>query len=116
MRELIQEDYAAAAKAINSAEYQKTQIKEKVLDPKERAVHDSMEKQKEQFATQSAHAKLTENQKEKKEDDLLMTSDRMRFSVKSEDQRLIMKKEPKVFNVVREKTNELKLGGPAQSN
>ena len=59
-RELIQEEYAAAAKAVNSLAYNKTQIKENVLDPEARSKCDSMDMQKEQFATQSAHVTLSD--------------------------------------------------------
>ena len=66
MRDLIQSDYAASAKAVISSAYNEAQIEDYVLDPAVREIYDSMELQKEQFATQSAAVTLTEPQNEKK--------------------------------------------------
>ena len=114
IRDLIQQEYAASAKAVNSIAYNKTQIKENVLDPAARSKCDSMELQKEQFATQSAHVTLTVPQNEKKTDDIFMTSDRVQISIKTLDQREIMKKEPKNYNFVMERTAELTLNAQNQ--
>jgi hypothetical protein len=117
MRELIQGDYAASAKAANNKSYTETQIKDYVLDPEARAVYDSMDIQKEQFATQSAAVVLSEpekekgNDKEKTPEERLMTELRIRISIKSEDQREIMKNEPKSYNFISEKTAEVQLDG-----
>jgi hypothetical protein len=117
MRELIQGDYAASAKAANNKSYTETQIKDYVLDPEARAVYDSMDIQKEQFATQSAAVVLSEPEKEKENDkektpeERLMTELRIRISIKSEDQREIMKNEPKSYNFISEKTAEVQLDG-----
>ena len=116
MRDLIQQEYAASAKAVNSAAYNKTQIKENVLSSEARSKCDSMELQKEQFATQSAHVTLTVPQNEKKTDEILMTSDRVQISIKTLDQREIMKNEPKSYNFVIERTAELTLSAPNQGS
>ena len=109
MRDLIQEEYAAAAKAVNSSAYNKTQIKENVLDPEARSKCDSMEMQKEQFATQSAHATLIAPKNEKTTDEDLLTTDRVQISIKFLDQREIMKNEPKNYDFVVERGKELNL-------
>ena len=58
------------AKAVKSTTYNETQIKENVLATEERSKIDSIDKQKEQFATQSAHAELTADQQKKAENDI----------------------------------------------
>ena len=107
MRDQIQQDYAAAAKSVRSYAYHERQISDHITDPKERAKFDSIDKQKEQFATQSAHVTLTEDNKKKSDDEIVMTSDRVQISVKSLDQRLLMKKELKSYHFVSERTAEL---------
>ena len=114
MRDMIQEEYTASAKAVNSAVYNETQIQENVLDPKVRGKIDSMDLQKEQFATQSAHVKLTDKQNEKQVDEIVMTEDRVRITVKSEDQRMLMKNEPKTFNFIVERNAQLNINAPSQ--
>ena len=115
MRDLIQADYAASAKAVNSAVYNETQIQDYVLDPGAREIYDSMELQKEQFATQSAHVTLTAPQPEKTENEILMTTNRVQISVKILDQRNIMKNEPKNYNnFIIEKTANIELTAPNQ--
>ena len=100
MRTLIQGDYAAMSKAVGSARYNERQIQLYVLDPDVRALSDSMEVQKEQFATQSAAINLTETKDEQQLTADEMTADRVRISVKSEDQVEIMKHEPKSNNFI----------------
>ena len=115
MRDLIQADYAASAKAVNSAVYNETQIQDYVLDSGAREIYDSMELQKEQFATQSAHVTLTAPQPEKTENEILMTTNRVQISVKILDQRNIMKNEPKNYNdFIIEKTANIELTAPNQ--
>ena len=113
MRDMIQADYAASAKAVNTPTYNEAQIKDYALDPEAREVYDSMELQKEQFATQSAHVTLTEAQNEKKTDEIVMTTDRVQISIKALDQRIIMKNEPKSYNFVIERAAEVNLSKPA---
>ena len=114
MRDLIQGDYAASAKAVISSAYNKAQIEDYVLDPAAREIYDSMELQKEQFATHSAAVTLTEPQNERISGVLEMTEDRVPFPIKELDERVIMKKQPKNYDFVVERTEELSLGGPNQ--
>ena len=111
MRELIQSDYAAMAKAVGNANYNRVQIQQYVLDEDVRELSDSMEAQKETFAAQSrdiiikspANEKVDEKTAEANENEI-----RWRYPVTSEDEREKMKNEPKIFsNRVIEKTNEL---------
>lgn len=114
MRELIQGDYAASAKAVINPAYNEAQIEDYVLDPTVREVYDSMEMQKEQFATQSAAFTLAETQNEKKADEVEMTADRVPFPIEELDERLIMRNQPKNYDFVIERTAEIQLGGPNQ--
>ena len=111
MRDLIQGDYAASAKAVLSSAYNEAQIDDYVLDPAAREIYDSMELQKEQFATQSAAVTLTEPQNEKNADEIEMTEDRVPFPIKELDERTIMKNQPKNYDFVIERTAELTIGG-----
>jgi hypothetical protein len=113
MRELIQGDYAQTAKAVVSAKYNEAQINDYVLDPEVREVYDSMETQKELFAVQRGAFIINGRQNEKTEEATEKVPEntvRWSISVKAEDQREIMKNEPKVFsNLVVEKSAELKI-------
>ena len=100
MRTMIQNEYAATAKAVRSKAYNERQIKDQITDPEKRASLDSMDKQKEQFATLGASLKLSESQQAKQENEIVMTSDRVQISIKTQDQRLIMKNEPKSLHFV----------------
>ena len=115
MRELIQGDYAASAKAVSNPTYNEIQIEDYVLDPDARGIYDSMDLQKEQFATHSAAVVLNDPKEEKKVDEFEMTSERMQFTVKSEDQREIMKNEPKSYHFIIERSAEVSLNGPTQN-
>ena len=114
MRDLIQNDYAASAKAVISSAYNEAQIEDYVLDPAAREIYDSMEVQKEQFATQSAAVTLTEPQNEKNAGEVEMTEDRVPYPIKELDERAIMKNQPKNYDFVVEKTAELNMNGPNQ--
>ena len=114
MRDLIRGDYAASAKAVISSAYNEAQIQDYVLDPTARELYDSMELQKEQFATQSAAVTLTEPQNEKRADEIEMTEDRVPLSIKELDERNIMKNQPKNYDFVVEKAAELNISGPNQ--
>jgi hypothetical protein len=105
MRDMIQSDYAAAAKAVNNRNYNLTQINYYVLDKDVRELADSRDVQMEQFATMSAAVTLT---KPKDKNDLAddMTADRVQYPVKELDERDIMKHEPKIYNFVGEPTTE----------
>ena len=111
MRDMIQSDYAAMAKAVNSAEYNKTQIQLYVLDKDVRGLFDSMDVQKEQFATQSKDIVLKESNNVKTDEKTVENpenKDRWRICIQQEDEREKMKSEPKVFsNLVIEKASEL---------
>ena len=110
MRDMIQSDYAALAKAVNSASYNKLQIDLYILDPDVRELADSMEVQKEQFAIQSAAVNLTEPKNEKQKDELEMTEDRVPYPVEECNEFTIQKSQPKVFsNLVIEHTAEVNL-------
>ena len=107
MRELIQSDYATMAKSVGSAKYNRTQIQLYVLDKDVRGLSDSMDYQKEQFATLSAANSITtriDNTKEKTEEDYI----RKREPVESENEREKQKHEPKVWsNLVIDKPKDL---------
>ena len=111
MRDLIQGDYAASAKAVISSAYNEVQIEDYVLDSSAREIYDSMEIQKEQFATQSAAVTLTETQNDRNIGDIDMAEDRVPFSVQELDERIIMKNQPKNYDFVIEKTAELTING-----
>ena len=113
MRDLIQSDYAASAKAVISSAYNEAQIEDYVLDPAAREIYDSMEIQKEQFATQSAAVTLTEPQNEKNAGEVEMTEDRVPYPIKELDERAIMKNQPKNYDFVVEKTAELNMNRPS---
>ena len=115
MRDLIQGDYAASAKAVISSAYNEAQIEDYVLDPAAREIYDSMEIQKEQFATQSAAVTLTEPQNEKNAGEVEMTEDRVPYPIKELDERAIMKNQPKNYDFIVEKTAELNMNGPNQA-
>ena len=111
MREMIQSDYAAMAKAVSSADYNKLQIQQYVLDEDVRELSDSMEAQKEAFTAQSRDIIIKAPSKENADEKAVEGHEneiRWREPVKSEDEREKMKKEPKVFsNLLVEKINEL---------
>jgi hypothetical protein len=96
MRDLIQSDYAAMAKAVGSANYNKTQIQLYVLDKDVRELSDSMEFQKEQFATLSADAVIKEPKNIKTSDDH-KNEIRWREPVESENERKKIESSPKDF-------------------
>jgi hypothetical protein len=109
MRDMIQADYAASAKAVNNRNYNLTQINYYVLDKDVRELADSRDVQMEQFAIQGAAVKLTKPINEKNKFEKEMTENRVPYPVNELDQRQIMKNEPKVFsNMVVEKKVELK--------
>jgi hypothetical protein len=97
IRTLIQEEYAEAARAAKSTTYHETQVKENVLSDDARAKLDSMEMQKVQFATQSAHVNLTEKQTEKDLNEIEVTGEKVKISIKILDQREIDRNSPKNY-------------------
>jgi hypothetical protein len=108
MRDMIQADYAAAAKAVNNRNYNLTQINYYVLDKDVRELADSRDVQMEQFATMSAAVTLTKpKDKNALADD--MTADRVQYPVKELDERDIMKHEPKIYNFISEQNTEKEL-------
>ena len=98
MRELIQGNYAEMGKAASNLTYNKTQILEQVLDPEQRSVFDSMEKQKVEFTVQRRGLAAVNHNNEKKIQDFEITSFRMQIYVKECDERLLMENEPKSYN------------------
>ena len=115
MRDLIQGDYAASAKAVGNANYNKTQMQLYVVDRDMRALFDSMEIQKEQFATQSAAVTLTEPQTDKNAEEIEMTGVRVPHPVPELDERTIMQNQPKNYDFVIEPQTELNLTAQNQA-
>ena len=101
IREMIQADYAEAAKAVTSAVYHETQIKDHVVEPQARAKFDSIDKQKELFVTQSnaINVRVDPNQMEMDNIDLqLQTKDKVQMSVPEQDERQIQKNAVREWN------------------
>ena len=113
MRDLIQNDYAAMTKAVNCANYNKMQIQLYILDPDVRELSDSMEFQKEQFATLSEANSISippKQNADEKTNDIHKNETRWREPVESQNEREKMKHEPKVFsNMVIDKAAELRI-------
>ena len=86
-----------------------------VVDRDMRALFDSMEIQKEQFATQSAAVTLTEPQIDKNAKDKEMTGVRFPHPVPELDERSIMKNQPKNYDFVIEPQTELNLTAKNQA-
>lgn len=108
MRDLVQNDYAAAARAVNSAEYNKVQFEDHVFERNVREIYDSKDLQAKQFAIQSAAAHLNEEESKKKADEIIMTDDkRVQISVRECDEKVIWESQPKENNFVVEKAAEL---------
>lgn len=110
MRELIQGEFAASAKAATSVIYQKTQIAQNILDPEVRAKIDSLSDQKKTFEIQKTAANLHYPKEEQAVNEIEMTEDRVRLYIKSEDERENMKNQTKEYNFIVEKTAELEIG------
>ena len=115
MRDLIQSDYAASAKAVISSAYNEAQIEDYVLDSAAREIYDSMEIQKEQFATQSAAVTLTDSQIDKNAEEIEMTGVRFPHPVPELDERTIMQHQPKNYDFVIEPQTELNLTAKNQT-
>ena len=84
------------------------------MDPAAHEIYDSLELQKEQFATQSAAVTLAEPQNKRNAGEVEMTEDRVSFPIKELEERTIMKNQPKNYDFVVEKTAELSMNGPNQ--
>jgi hypothetical protein len=89
--------------------YNRTQIKENVLDAAARKKCDSMENQKLQFATISESITLADEQNKNAPNAIETDEVRTNISVKQLDQRLIEKKQPKNYDsfIVEDKNIEL---------
>ena len=112
MREVLQSEYAACAKSVKSHAYNEAQIKENVMSQRARGECDSMEKQKEQFATLSASVvlkDLREPENQKAVDELTTTNFRIKISVKSENERELMKQQPKKYDFIVKDKAEINL-------
>lgn len=123
MRELIQSDYAAMAKAVVNPSYNEKQIADNVLDPDVRDVYDSLEAQKELFTTQSRDAVIKNPPQDMNLQGKPLEDDpnkmRWQICIKTEDERENMKNAPKVFlNIVADKSASVtieKEGGAAKA-
>jgi hypothetical protein len=125
MRDMIQAEYAAAAKSVKSLAYNTRQFYDHIIDPKAREAYDfdSLENQKMEFATISAANGLAVKNAEKRVDSPERKADapeteekRVREPVESQNEAKLMKnavKNYKDFIVGNEKTASLK--GPDQS-
>jgi len=113
MRDMIQADYAASAKAVNNTKYHEDHINEYVLDSDVRELSDSMDVQKEQFATRSAAAILTDSQNVKDNDveETLLDDGRTRLSIKKLDERTLMANEAKSYNFIVENVASFTIEG-----
>jgi hypothetical protein len=111
VRELIQGEYAETAKAVVSAKYNETHFNDYLLAPEIRSQYDSMDIQKEQFATQIEAVVISDPNTEKtneKTADVHKNEVRWREPVESENERTKIKNSPRVFsNIVIEKQAEL---------
>jgi hypothetical protein len=117
MRDLIQGDYAEIAKAVENRSYNEKQIFDGVLDPADREMHDSLDMQKEQFATMSSAVTLSKPINEKEDLKNEMTENRVPYPVNELNQREIMKHEPRVFsNMVIERTAEVMIEAARGNN
>ena len=97
MRDMIQADYAASAKAVNNRTYNEAQINYYVLDKDVREIADSRDVQMEQFAIQGAAVNLTKPKESNVSTDE-MTENRVHHPVTELDERNLMKQEPKNNN------------------
>ena len=116
MRELIQGNYAEMAKAASNLTYNKTQIREQVLDPEQREKSDSMEKQKVEFTVQRRGLSAVNNNNEKQIQNLETDATRVQIYVKECDERLLVANEPKEYNFVPQRTAEFTLNGKSQED
>lgn len=111
MRELIQGNYAEIRKTTVNYLYNEKQIREQLIEPEQRRLHDSMDKQKEEFTVQRAGIIANQPSNEKKAEAIEMTSFRMKFEVEECDERRIMKEMPKIMNFSPSKTTDLEIKG-----
>jgi hypothetical protein len=91
--------------AVNRS-YNETQFNEQVLDPEQRKIYDSKEKQAEEFAIYRGKVAATKPSDEKKIDDLMLNKNRVKINVSSEDEREKQKSEPKVNNFIVDNSNK----------
>ena len=96
MRDLVQNDYAAAARAVNSAEYNKVQFEDHVFERNVREIYDSKELQAKQFAIQSAAAHLNEEESKIKINELTkIDENKVQISVRECDEKVLWESQPK---------------------
>ena len=102
MRDMIQGNYAAMKDSATSVAYNEAQIKSQLTDPEPRAALDSMQTQTETFTIQRESLSGRAPEAEKKaQAELAMTSDRMQFIVKEQDERFkLVYEQPKSFHFV----------------
>ena len=110
VRELIQGEYAAMSQATESTRYNEVQIKDSVLDPEQRQLCDSMEKQKEEFAIQSEHTINISLDNEKRMQELEMPGDKVKICVEEENEARKMKEAPKNTAFIVERTASFSIG------
>jgi hypothetical protein len=86
MREIIQGDYAEMKNTATNKSYIERQFNEQVLDPEQRKLYDSKEKQAEQYSIYRGKFAAEDPEKQKKVDDLLKNQNRVKIIVDSEDE------------------------------
>lgn len=117
IREMLQSNYDTVSKAVKSTAFCEKQIKEHVLDKEPREKCDSLERQKEQFATLSASytfnkvdTKENVNDGDKKENEI-----RTRLEMEHLNERKIMKSLPTQYNFTIENDISLTINATKQS-
>ena len=116
MRDLIQGDYAEMAKSTNSVAYNESVINEQILDPKQRAVHDSMDKQKEVFTIQRENIATKDPANEEKILNAEMNSVKVRISIEEENEYKKARTGLKNMNFITEKEPEKNLNSQKQES
>lgn len=99
IREMIQGNYAEMKNSVTNAVYNKKQFDERIFNSNERAINDSLEKQKEEFTIQAAGISVENEIKEQKEIEFKEDEIKKQLNIKECDQRLIDKSMPKSSRV-----------------
>ena len=95
IREMIQGNYAEMKNSVTNAVYNKKQFNERIFNPQERAVNDSLEKQKEEFTIQAAGISVENEIKDQKEIEFKDGEFKKKIDIKECNQALIDKTLPK---------------------
>lgn len=99
IREMIQGNYAEMKNSVTNAVYNKKQFDERIFNSNERAINDSLEKQKEEYTIQAAGISVENEIKEQKEIEFKEDEIKKQLNIKECDQRLIDKSMPKSSRV-----------------